>query len=58
MPDTYSAKFLRAVNFVDFAVFLQHAKIITVKMNGRLVTWLKIMLAIYEIKILSNLRNL
>ena len=33
-------KILRAINFTGFAVSLQNAKIITVKINGQLVTWL------------------
>ena len=37
---SYSAKFLRAVNFTDFAVSLQNVKIISAKMNRLLVTWL------------------
>ena len=36
----YSAKFLRAVNFMDFAVSLQNTKIISAKMNRQLVIWL------------------
>ena len=37
---SYSAKFLRAVNFTDFAVFLQNVKLISAKLNRLLVTWL------------------
>ena len=32
----YSANILRAINFADFAVSLQSAKIISAKMNGHL----------------------
>ena len=37
---TIQCKILMAVNFMGFAVFLQNAKIITMKMNGQLVMWL------------------
>ena len=37
---SYSAKFLRAINFTHFAVSLQNVKIISAKMNRLLVTWL------------------
>ena len=46
-------KFLRVVNFVDFAVSLQNAKIITTKMTGQLVMWLLIMPAIHKIYFLE-----
>ena len=36
----YSAKFLRAVDSAHFAVSLQNVKIISAKMNRRLVKWL------------------
>ena len=37
---SYSAKFLRAVKFTDFAVSLQNVKIISAKLNRLLVMWL------------------
>ena len=37
---SYSAKFLRAINFTDFAVFLQNVKLISAKLNRLLVMWL------------------
>ena len=61
---TVQRKFSRVVNFTNFTVSLQNAKIITVKINRRLVTWIIVMLAIREknffceIKILTNPQNL
>ena len=37
---SYSAKFVRAINFTEFAVSLQNVKIISAKMNRLLVMWL------------------
>ena len=37
---SYSAKFVRATNFTEFAVSLQNVKSISAKLNRLLVMWL------------------